>query len=117
MDNSNTILLGVFGWLGVCGFLLILSWVTTVFNSFKLQNYLKNNHYDKWRELTSVGKIGPGLVNPFKGLAFLSKEMEGDEQLLRLQDRTKISVRYSVICGITFIISLVGGFIILSMAS
>jgi hypothetical protein len=110
--------LTIFGWLALCGLVLVVSWIITMFRLFKLNSYLKKNDYQKWREITSLGNFGPGLSNPFRAWPYIFKNTkECDEELLRLKDSAKISMRYSFIWFGTFVFSLIVGFIIVFSVS
>ena len=36
-------------------------------------NYLRKNHFEKWKELTTIFGFGPGMVNGKKALKFILK--------------------------------------------
>ena len=110
--------LTIFGWLSFCGFILVVSWIITIVRLFKLDKYLKKNDYQKWREITSLGRLGPGLSNPFRAWSYIFKNTkELDEVLLRLKESAKISLRYSFIWSGTLVFSLIVGFVILFSVS
>ena len=60
-----------------------------------LSKYLKKYRYELWRNLTSIGHVGPGASNPFRFFKWLygTKHID-DEKLLRLTDSLKIRLRY-----------------------
>ena len=112
-------------------FIFIISWtlfsvvMTFIFFIFtatrqaKLGRYIKKDDYRTWRDLTSIGKYGPGLSNPFKGIPYLFKESEEtDEKLLRLKDSARISTRYFLIwfatTAVTIVVSVIFLFIFYS---
>jgi hypothetical protein len=65
---------------------------------YKLMNYLRQNHYEKWKYLTTVPGLGPGYANNFLGIAFLfSGEDLGDSEMMRM----KIIIRNSLIYTLT----------------
>ena len=69
--------------------------------------------------MTSIGKYGPGLSNPVKGITYLFKESEEtDEKLLRLKDSARISTRYFLIwfatTAVTIVVSVIFLFIFYS---
>jgi hypothetical protein len=65
-----------------------------------------------------MGQFGPGLINPFRSWPYVfSNEMESDTNLLKLKDATRISLRYLVIWGATFIMSLIVVFILMLVFS
>jgi hypothetical protein len=80
----------------------------------KLGRYIKKNDYRTWREMTSIGKYGPGLSNPVKGITYLFKESEEtDEKLLRLKDSARISTRYFLIWFATTAVTIIASVIFL----
>ena len=106
--------LTVFGWIALCGLVLTASWLLTIFRLYRLDKYLKKTDYQKWREITSIGKSGPGLSNPFRSWSYVLKDAdEADEELLRLKDAARASMRYSFVWVGTLVISLLAGFIII----
>jgi hypothetical protein len=114
----SSIGLTIFGWLAFCGLILVVFWVIKIPRLFKLNRYLKENDYQKWREITSIGSSGPGLSNPFRAWSYIFKNTkEIDEDLLRLKDSARISLRYSLIWFGTFVFSLVVGFIVVFSVS
>jgi hypothetical protein len=82
--------------------------IFTATRQAKLGRHIKKSDYKAWRELTSIGKFGPGLSNPFKGISFLSKESSDiDEKLLRLKDSARASTRYFLIWFATSVITII----------
>ena len=68
----------------------------------KLLRYLIENHTEKWKELTTVWGIGPGMANSFKGFKFLyGKDYLDDDEVLRLKNKIRNS--YSLILFFVFI--------------
>ena len=60
-----------------------------------LARYLKKNHYALWREMTSIGSLGPGLANPIRGRRFLySDKGNEDETVLRYKDSIRLNSQY-----------------------
>jgi hypothetical protein len=91
-----------------------LFFIFTATRQAKLGRYIKRNDYKTWRKLTSIGKYGPGLSNPFKGISFLFKESdEIDEKLLRLKDSARVSTRYFLIWFATSVVTIISTFIYL----
>jgi hypothetical protein len=88
--------------------------IVTATRQAKLGLYIKKNDYRTWRELTSIGKYGPGLSNPFKGISYLFKESEEtDEKFLRLKDSARISTRYFLIWFATTAVTIIASAIFL----
>lgn len=55
-----------------------------------LNNHLKKHNYQRWRELTSLSFLGPGISNPFRAFPyFFNKKDTKDEKILRLKDSIK----------------------------
>jgi hypothetical protein len=101
----------IFGWVSFCAAMVILFWCLSVVRLFPLWRYLKQYEYQKWRELTSIGKFGPGLSNPLRVIPYLFGDKQtGDENLLRLKDSARVGVRYFLIWFATFAVSLIIGF-------
>jgi len=118
MDMINMIPFIIFGWLFLCGIIIVLCWILTIIRFFKLERYLKSHNYQKWRELSSIGRFGPGLSNPLRAWAYVfSNEVERDENLLRLKDAARISLRYSLVWFGTFLLSLILGAITMATFS
>ena len=104
----------MFGWTFFCALIFVICWIIAIIRSFKLNKYMKQYHYQKWEELTSIGQFGPGLSNPFKGIPYLfSNSYEKDELLLRLKNSTRISLKYSLIWFSLFILSMIIIFILM----
>lgn len=52
----------------------------------RLMEYLKDNHYEKWEEMTYVPGLGSGLTNSLRSLPFIrSKDDLGDPEVMRLK--------------------------------
>ena len=76
----------------------LYGWVYSYIYSHKLYSYLKQNNYDRWRELTSVGRYGPGLSNPIRGFKYIYSDQDNEnERVLRLKDSIKIGFRHFII--------------------
>ncbi len=75
------------------GFLLCgLLGVRLLMLQHKLFEYLRENHFEKWKELTTILGFGPGYANGFRGIPFLySKDDLGDPEVRWL----KVKVRNS----------------------
>jgi len=68
-----------------------------VYREHLLMKYLKEHNYERWRELTSFGKYGPGLRNSFKALPYINGSQDNQiQEILRLKDSIKIFQRYAV---------------------
>jgi len=106
--------LSIFSWLALCGIILIILGGVTFVRLFKLNSYIKKNHHRKWKEITSLGKFGPGLSNPFRAWPYIfNNTKETDEKLLRLKNSAKMSLRYFLIMFGMLVLSLIAGFTIM----
>lgn len=58
-------------------------------------SYLKMTNYSRWCELTTVGKIGPGGANSFRGFSYLRNDLDtNDENILRYKHKLRYLFRY-----------------------
>jgi len=74
-------------------FLLFMS-AMLVFNSCKLNAYVKKNKYQRWRELSTVG-TSVGVSNQPKWWAYLKSDQDNDDlNILRYKDRIRIYTRW-----------------------
>lgn len=63
----------------------------------KLFFYLKNKHYERWGELTSIGNLIQGASNPFKWFPYLYSRMDNeDEIILHYKDRIKFGLKITM---------------------
>jgi len=97
----------IFGFLIFTVIAVFVSGIYTGFKDRRLNKYLKEKNYERWREITSIGNVGPGAVNPFRGFAYLYGQKDNDnETVLRLKDSVKIGFRYILISLLTMIVTL-----------
>jgi len=83
---------------------LFITSIITAIRIYELKSYLKANKYETWRELTSFGKIGPGMENTFKLMCYIYKVQCEDEKIQRLKDNVRTILIYWYIgWGITFL--------------
>lgn len=104
--------------ISIVGFLLLefiaflKETIHTAIVSLRLNQYLKKNHYNLWRDLTSFGRLGPGMVNSYKSLPWLFSEVTSDDEILiRLIDLARIRTRWFFITGGAFIATITTVFI------
>ena len=75
--------------------------------ALKLNFYLKKNNRERWRWVTSMGSMGPGIANPFRGISYIHSDMdEEDEQILRLKNKLRLGLRGSLISLTALIINI-----------
>lgn len=76
----------------------VISICRLVLFQHKLLKYLRENHTEKWKELTTIGGSGPGYANSIRGKKFLFDKCDLDDpEVLRL----KVIVRNSYIYALT----------------
>lgn len=64
--------------------------ITTMVLMLKFRAYLHARHYDKWRELTSIGKSGPGYFNTIRMMRFVfNQEDLGDPAVMDFKVKLK----------------------------
>ncbi len=82
----------------------------TVSKILNLTNYLKENNYQRWREITSFKHYGPGCSNPSRLFPYIYNELDcNDENILKLKDDIRIILRY-------FYVGIVGYFVFFGIA-
>ena len=63
----------------------------------KYDRYLKEHHFEKWKEITSFFGFGPGMTNSYRAFKFLfSKEDFGDNQLTIMKAKLKNTLIFSI---------------------
>lgn len=75
---------------------VLLVFARLLWASIKLDRYLKNHDYARWRDLNSFrnGQL-VGFVNHEKYKGFVNSDTDGsDEHLLKLKDSVRIYLRY-----------------------
>ena len=106
METLNTFL-----WLLIVSvFSAVVSFIYVIYKDTALGRYLKKNNYKRWRQLTSIGKYGPGMVNPSRGWSYIySKADNKNEEILRFKDEIKIGVRWllATIIAIVFVVMVI----------
>ena len=81
-------------------FITVVSAIRCNIYQCRLYKYIRENHTEKWIELTTVFGFGPGLRNNIKARKFwFSKDYLGDPEVLRLKVLCKNSYVY-VVTGI-----------------
>jgi len=102
-------------------FLLGMVWcaamgIRLMITNHRLFTYLRENHTEKWIELTSVFRFGPGLGNGIRWIKFIrSKDYLGDPKLLGLKVATKNALLHVIIVIISlFILAFAIGFVCVS---
>ncbi len=75
----------------------VISWARLYIFQRKLFDYLRENHPDTWKELTTVLMFAPGYANSRRTRKFLfSKDDLGDPEVLHL----KVTTRNSHLCTV-----------------
>ena len=70
----------------------------------KLLNYIEKNYHEKWKELTTILGLGPGVSNGFRIGKFLDSEETFDDPIV---EKLKSEVRSTgLLCFVNFIIIL-----------
>lgn len=80
----------------------------TLYNSFRLMRYLKKVKYERWVEITSIGKIGPGLNNPLRAGPYIRGSLDNDDnRIARYKGAIRVGTRYLVLNLLAFLVNLV----------
>ena len=78
----------------ICGFVLcVLLAIRLLRLQHKLYVYLRETHFEKWQELTTILGFGSGLANSYRGIPFLYGKDDLDDPEVRKQ---KLKVRKSI---------------------
>lgn len=78
------------------------------FYNIKLLAYLRREKYSRWKELTSIGKFGPGLNNAFRTLPYIYSELDNeDEKIAKYKGSIRIGTRYFVLNFIALLTNIV----------
>lgn len=86
----KTLLISIFLFIATFIFLSIY----LVINSVRLSFYLKKKNYKRWCELTTIGNIGPGLSNPFRGFSYIYSTRDNeDENILRYKNNIRFAIK------------------------
>ena len=93
------------------GIFSLLAGLYTLVKGWQLSSYLKENKYERWREISTIdtplGKIGPGAGDSFKTLRYIKSDLDNeDENILRLKDSAKIGTRYMGILFLAFLVTM-----------
>ena len=78
----------------ICGFILCcLLGVRSLRLQHKFFVYLRENHFEKWKELTTILGFGPGLANGFRSIPFLwGRDDLSDPDVQRLKAKVRNSI-------------------------
>jgi len=72
----------------------------------KLTLYLKKNKYDRWRELSSIGRFGPGMSNPLRAFRYVYGKLDDeDESILRYKHRIRLAIRLGFFTGVAMFVN------------
>lgn len=72
----------------------LVSAIRIMYLSSQLLKYIKNNDYNAWVHITSIGRFGPGLVNNFRYKKYVTKMKNKDNFVAKHADKIKIASRY-----------------------
>jgi len=72
----------------------------------RLYSYLYKNYNKRWKELTSIGKLGPGFMNPFRGFPYIYNNIDiEDEKILKFKISIRKGLRFTLFSFLTVIIT------------
>jgi hypothetical protein len=75
----------------------VISMVRAAIYQHRLYRYLLMNHTETWEELTTIGGIGPGMLNSRRGMKFLlGPEYLNDPEVLRMKVIVRNSFLYVI---------------------
>lgn len=102
----ETIMKGLF----VSLYLFIIGMIIFFFYAFiynmKLSFYLKKERYNRWCELTMIGKFGPGGVNPLKGFSYIYGDQDNDDETIRkYKNNIKLGLKQSLFFLIALLVN------------
>jgi len=93
-------------WWDIIPFVFFISVGVCLFNLFVLQlrfsNYLRKNHFEKWKYLTSSSWFGPGGGNSLRGIPFLYGDDDLNDKNIELY---KIKMRHLILYILTGVIA------------
>jgi hypothetical protein len=88
-------------------FAMFISGFYTLYNSFSLMSCLKKTKYQRWVEITSIGKIGPGLNNPFRAAPYIRSNLDNeDERIAQYKGAVQVGTRYFILNFLAALINL-----------
>ncbi len=94
-------------------FVTIISWIRYIIWQHKCYKYLRQEHTEKWKELSTVLGIGPGFANGVRGIKFFcGKEDFGDPEIVYL----KVKIRNAFIYAATGVGATIITFFIMAYA-
>jgi hypothetical protein len=79
--------------------------ILNVIEAGRLMSYLRENHNEKWSQLTYVPGFGPGGVNSFRTLPWLySADDQGDSRLASLKQQHRDFIRLMVTVFVSYLV-------------
>ena len=73
---------------------IAISWARVMLTVLKLSKRLHDEEYQKWVYLTSLGRWGPGLSNPFRSIPYFYKTDDSDNpEVSRLKGKVRTGIR------------------------
>jgi len=86
---------------------MFISGFYTLYNSFSLMSYLKKTKYQRWVEITSIGKMGPGLNNPLRAAPYIRGNLDNEDQrIARYKGAVRVGTRYFILNLLAVLINL-----------
>jgi hypothetical protein len=79
--------------------------ILNVIEGGRLMSYVRENHNEKWSELTYVPGFGSGGVNSFRSLPWLySADDQGDSRLATLKQQYRDFIRFMITVFVSYLV-------------
>lgn len=76
----------------------LINFIFMLVSSIKFAKYLKKANYGRWRFLTSIGKLGPGLNNPIRTIKYIYGDQDNDDKMiLKSKDVLRVRLMYFIL--------------------
>lgn len=90
-----------------------ISGLNFLLKTHRLYTYLMDAHYERWKHITTVPGMGPGMSNPLRGVDYLFGDQdEDDPQVARLRLAVKKSLFIIAGALVAAVIAVVGAVLI-----
>jgi hypothetical protein len=87
--------------------IVLFSFIYTAICGKTLHNYIKKNHYNRWKKITSIWTFGPGLSNPFRSIPYLFNDEDiEDKEVLKNKQKVKYGL-YAILFSFTVMIIII----------